>query len=325
MKTRISIDNLNREIAERKRTEELLRQSEERLRMAMEAAKVGTWRWDPATNMDTRDASFNRMLGLEPSASTQPVEEFIGFVYPEDRRGVEDAIRKAVRERGQYSAEFRIVRPDGEVCWLSDRGRVICDEAGEVRYMTGAVVDITERKKAEETLRESEERFHIAAETSNDIVYESDMQHSIQWFGKIDEMLGYGPGEFPRTMEAWADSIHPQDRERVMAAVQAYLDERLPYVIEYRIRRKDGAYQWWAARGAATRTPDGHPVRWIGTITDITERKRAEEKLTESEQRFKTIFDNAADGILLADVETKKFYIGNKEICRMLGYKPEEI
>jgi PAS domain S-box-containing protein len=185
--------------------------------------------------------------------------------------------------------------------------------------------DITKRKRAEEDLCKAEERFRIASETSNDVVYEWDLRHSVQWFGKIDEMLGYGPGEFPRTLDAWADLIHPEDRKRVMAALQAHLDGRVPYVIEYRVQRKDGTYRWWAARGAATRTPDGHPVRWIGTVTDITERKKSEKALKESEERFRVIFDNANDGILLADAATKKFYIGNNTICQMLGYSLEEI
>src|ERR1017187_10395782 len=126
-----------------------------------------------------------------------------------------------------------------------------------------AVFDnVTERKRAEEALRLSEERFRIAAETANDVVYEWDLKQSVQWVGKIDEMLAYEPGEFPRTLDGWAALVHPEDLERTMAAVQAHLEGRAPYAAEYRVRRKDGDYRWWWARGAATRTPDGTPVRW---------------------------------------------------------------
>ena len=134
-------------------------------------------------------------------------------------------------------------------------------------------------------MRSSEERFRIAAETANDVVYEWDLKQSVEWLGKIDELLGYEPGEFPRTLDGWAASVHPEDLERTMAAIQAHLEGRAPYAIEYRVRRKDGVYRWWSARGAVARTPDGKPIRWIGSITDITERKRAEEDATAAGRR----------------------------------------
>jgi PAS domain S-box-containing protein len=135
---------------------------------------------------------------------------------------------------------------------------------------------------AELALRDSEERFRIAAETANDVVYEWDLKQRVRWLGKIDELLGYGPGEFPQTLAAWAAAVHPEDVPRTMAAVEAHLAGRAPYAEEYRVRRKDGVYRWWSARGAATRTPDGKPLRWIGSITDITERKQAEEQIKRS-------------------------------------------
>ncbi len=150
---------------------------------------------------------------------------------------------------------------------------------GEPEYLAVNARDITERKRAEEALQESEERFRIAAETSNDVVYEWDLQQSVQWFGKIDEMLGYNPGEFPRTLDGLGASVHPEDWVRVMAAVQAHLEGRVPYAEEYRAIRKDGTFRWWSARGAVTRTPDGKPIRWVGTVTDITDRKKAEEEI----------------------------------------------
>ena len=171
-------ERLQREIAERKRAEEALRESEERLRLAMEAADVGTWRWDPSTNMDTRDANFNRTLGLEPVASTQPVEGFIECVHAEDRPRVEEMIDKALRERGAYHAEFRIVRPDGKVRWLSDRGEVICSGTDQIQYMTGAVVDITERKRTEERLQSLNAELERSNRDLQDFTYT--VSHDLQ-------------------------------------------------------------------------------------------------------------------------------------------------
>ena len=151
--------------------------------------------------------------------------------------------------------------------------------------------EITGRKRVEEALRASEELFRIASETSNDVVYEWDLKQSVHWFGSIDEMLGYEPGEFPRTLDGWAAAVHPEDLSCTMAAVQAHLDGPVPYAAEYRIRRKDGGYRWWAARGAAARTTEGTPVRLVGTVTDITDRKQATDALRESEEQFRTLAD----------------------------------
>jgi PAS domain S-box-containing protein len=152
-------EQLRQEIEERKRVEEALRESEERLRLALSAADMGTWRWDPVTNQDTRDASFNRMLGHEAEEFAQSVEDFIEHVHPEDRSAVHQEIQRAIRELDTYFAEFRIIRPDRTVRWLRDRGKVYSDEHGKVSYMTGVVVEITEQKRAEEERKELEAKL----------------------------------------------------------------------------------------------------------------------------------------------------------------------
>lgn len=148
----------NRDITDRKLTEEALGESDERLRLALSAAEMGTWRLDTRSDLDTRDANLNRILGLGLVESTQPLSEFLARIHPEDRGAVEATLRHAVRARTPYEAEFRIVRPDGTVRWLRDRGRVLSVSAGAPACMTGAVIDITERRQAEEALREAQNR-----------------------------------------------------------------------------------------------------------------------------------------------------------------------
>lgn len=152
--TTTSIDNLKKEIVERQKAEEALQESEERLRLALSAAEMGTWKWDAVKNQDTRGATFNRILGLGAKETTQPVEDFLQRVHPDDRTAVDEEIQRSIREHDSYIAEFRIVRPDGSIRWLRDQGKPFYDEHGQVSYMTGAVIDITERKKLEEELEE---------------------------------------------------------------------------------------------------------------------------------------------------------------------------
>jgi PAS domain S-box-containing protein len=135
------------------------------------------------------------------------------------------------------------------------------------------------------------ERFKVVAESLSDVVYEWDLGARVEWFGDVDSLMGYAPGEFPRSMAGWSAMLHPEDRERVMAAVERQLRGEAPYAVEYRIRRKDGSYTWWTARGTVVRDAAGKAERWIGAITDVGERKRAEEALRESEHRFQELIE----------------------------------
>jgi PAS domain S-box-containing protein len=150
------------DISERKKTEERLQEAESRLRQALLASNVGTWKWDIISNQDTRDAAFNNMLGLEQKDTTHPVEDFVGHIHPEDRGSVEAEIQRSIKEHDVYKVEFRIVRPNGEIRWLSDRGETSYDNAGKVSFMTGAVVDITERKKADKALEKLNKDLELA-------------------------------------------------------------------------------------------------------------------------------------------------------------------
>ena len=113
----------------------------------------------------------------------------------------------------------------------------------------GILRDITDRKRAEEALKVSEERFRIAAETTNDLIWEWDIVNgTLEWFGAIDKKLGYFSKEFPRTIEAWKNSIHPNDHDRVMASLDRHLKTKTPYYEEYYIKRKDELFAFGLIR-----------------------------------------------------------------------------
>ncbi|MGC9357244.1 MAG: GAF domain-containing protein [Anaerolineae bacterium] len=151
-----------------------------------------------------------------------------------------------------------------------------------------------ERKQAEETLRRSEERFRVAAESATDLIYEWDpVTNKMEWFGNIDSQLGYAPGEFPRTRDAWQEVVHPEDRARVLDAVAAHLTTGEPYFVEYRVQRRDGDVLYWEDRGRALRGEGERPYKWIGATSDITERMMAqqtlEQRVTERTDELQTL------------------------------------
>ena len=135
------------------------------------------------------------------------------------------------------------------------------------------------------SLRASEERFRIAAGSAGDLIYEWDIACGrLDWFGDIDACMGCPPGGFPRTLDAWAESIHPDDRDWVTAALDRHLEGHAGYNVEYRVIRRDGRVLYWSERGVATRGPDGRPVRMVGAVADVTARKEAEARLRHESQ-----------------------------------------
>ncbi len=129
-------------------------------------------------------------------------------------------------------------------------------------YANLYIQDITERKRTEKALKASEELFRIASESLTDIVYDWDIKEKIDWYGDIDSLMGYQPGEFPRTIDAWAVSILPEDKDRVMAALEDYLKGIIDhYIIEYRVKRRDGNQRWWSVRGTALRGRSGRTLQ----------------------------------------------------------------
>jgi hypothetical protein len=306
------------ESSERKKAEEALREGEEKW-----ASLTGNTN-DVIMMVDSKGIIHYINKTIPPYTPKETIGKTIYEYVPKDHQDImSNSLRKVFKtgEPDNYEVSSNI--PKIGTMWFSTKVVPIKHDK-EVKNVIMISADITEHKRMEERLHETEERFRIAAETSNDVVYEWDMQHSIQWFGKIDEMLGYGPGEFPRTFDAWTDLVHPEDKKRVAAVVQAYLDGRMPYAIEYRVLTKDGTCRWWSARGAVTRTSDGHPIRWIGTITDITERKNTEKEVIESEEKLKRILDSSPDAITVTDLNGNIIEC-NQATSMLHGFKKKEL
>jgi two-component system cell cycle sensor histidine kinase/response regulator CckA len=230
-------------------------------------------------------------------------------------RGVQrwrTTLEQAVSERKQAEQALRRANDELEV-----RIEQRTAELGKTNQALQA--EITERKRAEEVLKTSEERFRITAESLMDVVYDWDIKEKVDWYGDIDGIMGYPLGGFPRTIEGWAATIHPEDKDRVMAALEGQLKGVAPYVVEYRIGKRDGEWRWWSARGTTLRDDRGEPYKMIGSITDITERKRAEEALRESEQRFRALFEGASEGVFQS-TPGGQYRLANPALAKMLGY-----
>ncbi len=186
-------------------------------------------------------------------------------------------------------------------------------------------LEMSERNQIGETLRRSEERFRLAARNASDFIYDWDIASGeLTWFGNIDKNLGYEPGEFPRTIEAWEKAIHPEDHAAVTQRLGRHLKTREPYEIDYRLIRKDGEVVYWTNRGTAIRDEHGEAVRMYGACTDISARKKAEIALQESGQRLSDIIGFLPDATFVIDTEGKVIS-WNRAMEEMTGVKAQDV
>jgi len=311
---------LEEHITERKKTEEALREGEERLRLALSAADMGTWRWNPVTNQDTRDASFNRILGLSAAESTQPVEDFLQRVHPDDRDMVDKEIQCAMRDRGPYLAEFRIVRPDGAIRCLRDQGKVLCDENDRVSYMTGAVVDITERKKAEEKIIRAKEEWERTFTAVPDLIAIIDNNYRIVRVNKaMAERMGVAPDEAAGMI--CYECVHHAKEVPAFCPHTKLLADGQEHAEEIYEEHLGGHF---IVSVSPLRDDGGSLVGCVHVAHDITERKRAEGALRESEQRFRSLVETSSDWVWEVDANGIYAYASPK-VKDLLGYEPEEI
>ncbi|MBW1717919.1 MAG: PAS domain S-box protein, partial [Deltaproteobacteria bacterium] len=225
--------------------------------------------------------------------------------------------------------EYEYVRKDGSIFWGEIRVTFLRDSEGHPFATQGILRDITERKRAEKMVQEehqkleqSEQKYRGLVEGINDGYLVVQNERVVFANQRAAEMIGYAVGE--RIGRHIREFLSPEAIKEVLEKYELrLLGETVPQQYETVLLRKDRT-KLPVELGVTLTLYEGSPATSV-LIRDITERKRAEEKLQESEQRFRAIFDNAMDGILLADPENKKFYIGNKAICQMLGYSLEEV
>jgi PAS domain S-box-containing protein len=174
----VGASSIKRDVTERKREAEALRQSQERLHLALKAARMGTWRWDIASGGLSWDAELCQLYGIASAEQVTRYEHFLERVHPDDRMFVGGTIERALQGAGGLDYEFRIVLPEGRVRWLADQGRVVRDPTGKLLYMTGVCLDVTERKLIEERLRQAQ-RMDSVGQLAGGIAHEANNMMSV--------------------------------------------------------------------------------------------------------------------------------------------------
>lgn len=271
------------EVTERKRIQQALVESEERLRYALESTSEGLWDWDLSTGRVEYSDSWLAALGYERSATEPTIAFWKHIVHPDDRDAMQRLLDEHFAGHTQiYSCEARLRCGNGEYRYYLDRGRVVTrDAAGRPLRMIGADTDISERKAMEEALRRSEDRLSRVLNGSNDGWWDWEIATDHVYYSPRNwGMIGYAPNEVSITDDAWRDFMHPEDSLRFAALLEQLLpSRRRSFRFEARIRHRDGHYVPILMHGYVTRDAAGNAVMVSGANTDLTELKAAEDAL----------------------------------------------
>ncbi len=317
------------DVTERKSAEEALRRVSERqdtllrgipdIVMEVDRNKVYTW-----ANPAGYEFFGDDVIG-------KPADAF--FVGEQDTYAEVDPLFRG-RDDLFYVESFQR-RKDGEVRLLAWWAQSLKDEEGRVVGALSTARDITDQRRVEEALRESEARWQFALEGAGDGVWDWNAETNEVFFSpQWKAMLGYTEEEIGNTLSEWETRVHPDDREAVLAHLRAHLaEESEAFSAEYRMRCRDGNYKWILDRGKVlTRRPDGAPLRVIGTHTDIADRKRAESEIREAHQLFQEVVEGAQEGIIVygPDLRYRVFnpfmeHLSGKPASHVLGRLPEEV
>ncbi len=315
---------IDRDITGRKRAEQALEESEKRFRSLVRNSYDCITVFQADGTIMYESDSLYRLFGYHP-------EDVVGrnafdLVHPDDLAEAKAKLLDLLDHPDMvFNAEYRFLHADGS--WVD----VECVGTNQLSdpAIRGIVLNsrvITDRKMAEKALHVSEKRLQLALEAANDGLFDWDMENGTAYFSpRYFGMLGYLPDELPSSYDTWVDLLHPDDRDRALSVISQYHSgTRESHEMEFRLRTKNGDWKWILSRGKISgRDASGRPARMVGTHTDITDRKMAEEALRESEEKYRTLVEQSEDGVVI--VQDERIVFANRALSRMIGYLEGEL
>jgi PAS domain S-box-containing protein len=331
-----------RDITEQKFAEQALRESKERLRQALEAARMGTWDWNVQTGAITWSETLEPLHGLAPGSFGGSFEEFIRLIHPEDRELLQQAVSKAIEQGTNYNIEFRVVWPDGSIHWMEGKGRAFQDETGKPVRMTGLGMDITDRKRADEAIRAGEERYRAFVQNSSEAIWRFELAEPVSVKLSEDEQIDacYRHGYLAECNDAMAEmygfshaaeivgarlgDLLVRDDPRNVEFLRAFIRSgyRLAEAESHELD-KDGNPKYFLNNLVGI-IEGGQLLRGWGTQRDITERKLSEAALRESEARFRRVVESNIIGVSFSTLGGE-ITDANDAYLKMLGCTREEL
>jgi PAS domain S-box-containing protein len=313
------------DLSEQKRSEETLRRSEYYLAAAQRLSHTGSWAFNVATREIIHWSQEHfRLFGFDPEDGMPSFEILMQRIHPDDRASAAEVIERGVREKTDYEQDFRIVLPDGTMRYTHATGHPVFNASGDAVEFVITVMDVTERKLAENALRESQE--NLARTEQFSLVMTSHRDLEGRWLNvppNLCKLLGYTEEEL--LGRRFHEFTHPDDAEAEWNQCSRLIrGEIKSFDLEKRYRRKNGSIVWVYLNVSVVLNASGAPVHFRTYIRDITERKQREQALRQSEERYRTLAETATDVILTID-QTSTILFVNGAVEKVFGYTPAEI
>jgi PAS domain S-box-containing protein len=318
------VDGVTLDIEELKCAEQALRESEYKLRQIIETVPSFLWSTDPAGELTHVNQGILDYSGMRFEAFKHLGWE--AFVHPDDFPETARAFDRAIQNGTSYQAVHRLRRADGEFRWYHARGEPLRDQQGRIIQWYGLSIDIDERKKAEDQLRRSEANLAEAQRLSHTGSWALSPATTkvLYWSEECYRIWGFDPVRgLPNRETVWR-RIHPGDRNRMYEETQEALRQKRDYKVDFRIVLPDGTVKYLEAIGHHLFSADGELIQVVGTNVDVTERKRAEQTLLESEAKIRRLVDANIIGIFIWDFDGR-ILEANDAFLHMLGYDHEDL
>jgi PAS domain S-box-containing protein len=289
----------------------------------------GTWEWDISRRSVRHNTTWCRMLGVGPEFREHPLAAHWRFIHPDDAEGVRAAFAAALRGEGRLRHEYRMVRADGTLLWVVDRGAVTeRGPDGRALRMVGSLLDVTAERERLDEQQQAAQRLRLALKAGDFGLWDWDYASGGL---VVDErwklMLGIGADETVTTIDVWAARVHPDDLAKLEAVVRDVIEppQGTDFAVEVRARHADGRWVWILDQGlVAQRDAAGRPLRVIGTHKDVTRRKASARRAEQERQQLQTIVDTAMDAIVTVDASLK-VVVFNRAAERMFGVPAADV
>jgi PAS domain S-box-containing protein len=321
-----AIEVVARDIRDRKRAERAVQDWQERLVLAQKAGlRIGLWDWDAVANTVIWSDETYRQFGYTRDTFSGRVEDAVTRIHPEDRPRVEDAIRKVIAGGAEYAQQYRLVWPNGTTCWVDAHGVMVRNGS---THMLGIGVDITDLKKTEHSLQDSEEKYLLLLNSTAEAIYGLDLEGDCTFcnpaclrllgYGAPKDLLGKNMHDLMHHTRADGSTYPKQDCE-IYVAVREGRASHVTHEVLWRADRTSFQAEYWSYPMYKT----GELVGAVVTFLDISDRKRAEQALRQSEEKYRELFENATYGIFRSQLDGALLDV-NPALVAMLGYSSKE-
>jgi PAS domain S-box-containing protein len=321
------------DVTDRMHAQEHVRQAEERYRLLVERTPAITYtealvdEYEPSAVISYLSPQIEAVLGY-PMVAWETPGFWLETIHPDDREPVMQESTRTNDTGEPYRQEYRMIAADGRVLWVHDESVIVHDAQGQPLYWQGVIMDVTERKRAEEQLRQAEERFRTLVEHIPAVVYAEPIEYDpglLYLSPQVEQLLGWTAQEWQAEPRFWLEHLHPEDRERVAELNATANDTKQPFITEYRMRHKDGHFVWIYDEAVAVADEAGSPLFWQGVLLDITPQKEAQRDLADAEQRYRALIEHIPAVVYRESPEgdPAKFYI-SPQVHDLFGYTPQE-